>query len=110
MALPCGGWDMSRSSFRADTSGKQRPNPALGLDSTFDRFEPRRMEQTKGVACPQLNLKLRAKAKGGRRPVPGTARFGKSESFRLCSISLITAASRINTFAGHGRLDVARYH
>jgi hypothetical protein len=36
--------------------------------------------------------------------------FAKSESFSLSSISLITAASRINTFAGHGRLDVARCH
>jgi hypothetical protein len=33
--------------------------------------------------------------------------FGESESFRPFLQSLITAASRINTFAGHGRLDVA---
>jgi len=32
----------------------------------------------------------------------------KSESFGLSSISLITATSRIDIFAGHNRLDVAR--
>jgi hypothetical protein len=43
-------------------------------------------------------------------PCGGWACFGKPESFRLSSISLITAANRINTFAGHGRLDAAHYH
>jgi hypothetical protein len=41
--------------------------------------------------------------------VAGEPCFGKSESFRLSSISLITAASRINPLGGHARLDVARY-
>jgi hypothetical protein len=36
--------------------------------------------------------------------------FVKSESSRHSFISLITAASRINTVAGDGPLDVARYH
>jgi hypothetical protein len=42
-------------------------------------------------------------------PVTGKSCFGKSESFRLSSITLITAASRINTFVGHARFGVARY-
>jgi hypothetical protein len=34
----------------------------------------------------------------------------ESLNLSASSISFITAASRINTFAGHGRLDAARYH
>ena len=82
--------------------------PLCGQQGSSVRPGPRHECSVKGgcepvIEPPTMRQRQKVAASCGGWPC-----FGRSESFRLSSISLIAAASRSNTFAGHGRLDVAR--
>jgi hypothetical protein len=99
-------WTSVRRCRRAVEASGSRPGGAAGGQPSVHQ----------SGSLPRSRTPLattRHSGRGSRLPGPAAGRLcrlgrccGKSESFRLSSISLIPAASRINTFAGHGRLDL----
>ena len=85
------------------SKNREHPHPTVAM--LRQESEARR---TVGGCRPAIEPPTMRQGRRWRRPVAGGPCFRKSESFSLSSISLIAAASRINAFAGHGRLDVAR--
>jgi hypothetical protein len=81
--------------------------PDVGRPTSRSSERARGSAELSAVVGPRLTFNFAPRPRW-RHPVAGGLCFGKPESSRLCSISLITGASRINAFAGHGRRDVAR--